>query len=128
MQSEMIEPALTKRLRAENVRDVYAWTVNDEAENTPRRQPRRARDRDGRAGRSDAGRSRDARDVRLSGLWRGAARPTVAARRGDERRRRKKQRGRTESDAEPGASPRLREGTQGVPGDAREGRGVVMNP
>jgi hypothetical protein len=27
----MIEPALTKRLRAENVRDVYAWTVNDEA-------------------------------------------------------------------------------------------------
>jgi glycerophosphoryl diester phosphodiesterase len=31
VQSEMIEPALTKRLRAENVRDVYAWTVNDEA-------------------------------------------------------------------------------------------------
>ena len=31
MQSEMVEPALTRRLKGENVRDVYAWTVNDEA-------------------------------------------------------------------------------------------------
>ena len=30
VQSEMIEPALTRRLRGENVPDVYAWTVNDE--------------------------------------------------------------------------------------------------
>ena len=27
----MIAPALTRRLRGENVPDVYAWTVNDEA-------------------------------------------------------------------------------------------------
>ena len=31
VQSEMIAPALTRRLRGENVPDVYAWTVNDEA-------------------------------------------------------------------------------------------------
>ena len=31
VQSEMITPVLTKRLRLENVNDVYAWTVNDEA-------------------------------------------------------------------------------------------------
>ena len=31
VQSEMIEPALTRRLKDENVRDVYAWTVNDES-------------------------------------------------------------------------------------------------
>ena len=31
VQSEMVEPALTRRLKGENVRDVYAWTVNDEA-------------------------------------------------------------------------------------------------
>jgi plasmid stabilization system protein ParE len=30
VQSEMIAPALTRRLRGENVPDVYAWTVNDE--------------------------------------------------------------------------------------------------
>ena len=30
VQSEMIEPALTRRLRGESVPDVYAWTVNDE--------------------------------------------------------------------------------------------------
>ena len=31
VQSEMISPVLTKRLRLENVNHVYAWTVNDEA-------------------------------------------------------------------------------------------------
>ena len=31
VQSEMVAPALTRRLRSENVPDVYAWTVNDEA-------------------------------------------------------------------------------------------------